>query len=42
MLNLQQKSLRKGFLKALLNQYVIMTSGIADIQQKIVSQKRAL
>jgi hypothetical protein len=31
MLNLQQKSLRKGFSKALLNQYVIMTSGIAGV-----------
>jgi hypothetical protein len=29
--NLQQKSLRKGVSKALLNQYVIMTSGIAGL-----------
>jgi type I restriction enzyme R subunit len=28
--NLQQKSLRNGVSKALLNQYVIMTSGIAE------------
>jgi transposase-like protein len=33
--NLQQKSLRKGVSKALLNQYVIMTSGIAAMRSTL-------
>jgi hypothetical protein len=36
--NLQQKSLQKGVSRALLNQYVIMTSGIADFDESMPDQ----